>query len=267
MAQKNKDKIDKTAEDITKNLFDKTFNLNEEEQFEENDMYYKKEYFEDDDDFQNKERLENTSKNSSRKKSTKSYRKNIDEYGKKFFEDDEDDEIEKSSFGKILNFAVMVVLVISTSVLAFSLMSAKKEIETLEEENQNLLIKNQDAENKLLQDSLKNQIAELEAKNEELQNIIAKNETPNSSKNNTEAKTETTTQSKPQNNTTEKPNKTNSNNSSFSEYTVKENDSFWKISKAVYGTGSKYQLIINANNLTENSKLTPGQKLKIPKSN
>ncbi len=225
MAQKNKDKIDKTAEDITKNLFDKTFNLNEEEQFKENDMYYKKEYF----------------------------------------DDDEDDFINKEIFGKILNFAVMVVLVISTSVLAFSLMSAKKEIETLEEENQNLLIKNQDAENKLLQDSLKNQIAELEAKNEELQNIIAKNETPNSSKNNTEAKTETTTQSKPQNNTTEKPNKTNSNNSSFSEYTVKENDSFWKISKAVYGTGSKYQLIINANNLTENSKLTPGQKLKIPK--
>lgn len=49
------------------------------------------------------------------------------------------------------------------------------------------------------------------------------------------------------------------------EYTVVENDSYWKIAQKVYGDGSQYKKILEANNLTESAPVKVGQKLKIPK--
>lgn len=50
-------------------------------------------------------------------------------------------------------------------------------------------------------------------------------------------------------------------------YTVKSGDSLWKIAEAMYGNGSKYMKIFEANSdLLENpDKIFPGQELKIPK--
>lgn len=49
-------------------------------------------------------------------------------------------------------------------------------------------------------------------------------------------------------------------------YTVKSGDTLWNISKEVYGNGSKYMKIFEANTdlLTNPDKIFPGQVLKIP---
>lgn len=47
-------------------------------------------------------------------------------------------------------------------------------------------------------------------------------------------------------------------------YTVGPGDSFWSIAQKVYGNGSKYNLILQANNLTEKSTLRVGSVLIIP---
>lgn len=267
------EEINKTVENITKNLFKTTFEDNNVaiNKKETNNSYenYKSELknYEDKFSYDNDDEYEDYEDNYTTKKNK--YRKNIDKYSKEFFYDDEDDEYEDyeekgSLFFKILNISIIAALAISTSVLAFNLKATKNKVVALKEENQKLIDKNQDTENKIREDSLKNEIAELESKNMELENIINKN---NSNEIPTEKISEATSQ-----NTTKPPTQSNnnnsaSNNSTISEYTVKERDSFWKISQEVYGNGSYYQKIIEANNLTENSTLTPGQKLKIPKIN
>ena len=49
-------------------------------------------------------------------------------------------------------------------------------------------------------------------------------------------------------------------------YTVKSGDSLWKIADAMYGNGSKYTKIFDANRdiLDDPDKIFPGQELKIP---
>lgn len=49
-------------------------------------------------------------------------------------------------------------------------------------------------------------------------------------------------------------------------YTVKSGDSLWKIAEAMYGNGSKYTKIFEANRdiLDDPDKIFPGQELKIP---
>lgn len=47
-------------------------------------------------------------------------------------------------------------------------------------------------------------------------------------------------------------------------YTVQANDSYWSIAQKVYGNGSKYKLILQANNLTDKSPLRVGSVLVIP---
>ncbi len=47
-------------------------------------------------------------------------------------------------------------------------------------------------------------------------------------------------------------------------YTVQPNDSYWSIAQKVYGNGSKYKLILQANNLTEKTPLRVGSVLIIP---
>lgn len=48
------------------------------------------------------------------------------------------------------------------------------------------------------------------------------------------------------------------------DYTVQKGDSFWKIAKMVYGDGTKYTIIMTYNNANVNTKLYPGDILKIP---
>lgn len=47
-------------------------------------------------------------------------------------------------------------------------------------------------------------------------------------------------------------------------YTVQASDSYWSIAQRMYGNGNKYPLILQANNLTEKSKLRVGSVLIIP---
>lgn len=47
-------------------------------------------------------------------------------------------------------------------------------------------------------------------------------------------------------------------------YTVEPGDSFWSIAQKVYGAGSKYTLILQANNLTEKTPLRVGAVLIVP---
>ncbi|MBI5029639.1 MAG: LysM peptidoglycan-binding domain-containing protein [Chloroflexi bacterium] len=47
-------------------------------------------------------------------------------------------------------------------------------------------------------------------------------------------------------------------------YTVQSGDSLWVISQKVYGDGSKYKLIMQANDMTDQTKLRVGSVLKIP---
>ena len=46
-------------------------------------------------------------------------------------------------------------------------------------------------------------------------------------------------------------------------YIVRKGDSFWSISKRFYNTGTRYDEIIKANGLSENSKLNVGDTIKI----
>ena len=54
------------------------------------------------------------------------------------------------------------------------------------------------------------------------------------------------------------------NSSDENTYTVVEGDSFWLIAQKVYGNGAEYKKILEANHLTENSPIRPGETLKIP---
>ncbi len=47
-------------------------------------------------------------------------------------------------------------------------------------------------------------------------------------------------------------------------YTVAAGDSYWSIAQKMYGSGSKYKLILEANNLTDKSPLRVGSVLVIP---
>lgn len=272
MPRQNRDgieNIDSYSEEITKTLVQKIL-----QEDEENDQEI--EYNETYDDEENEPVKGRAASNKyyeqtySKKKSNSNYRKNIEKYGKDFFEEEDEEEdyeyYKRSSiFTKVTVAAIMVVLTITTCFLAFSLKSYKLQTLKLKEENQQLIDKTRDVEAKLLEDSLKTKINELEEKNSQLESMVAINKENNPSKVSKEPATEATTTKKPS--STLKQPSNNSNNSNNSEYIVKKNDSFWKISKAIYGNGSYYQKIIDANGLTENSQLKEGQKLIIPKIN
>lgn len=193
-------------------------------------------------------------------KSSSRHRKKIEEYGKEFFDDEEyyeddyedENQYKTSLVSKAISIAVIATLTISTSFLAFSLISTKAELKTAKEEIQEL----KDAKNKLLETSLTDASTSL--------NISENSTTENSSNHNNKQETQNNSNNlAPANNSNTTG--TNSNNSTQTEYIVKEGDTIWKISKKVYGSGANFQKILDANNLKENSVLSPGQKLIIPK--
>ena len=227
------------------------------------------EYYDEDDEYEDykpklQKRTSPNTKESSRKRTTyqnekTNYRKNIEKYGKEFFDDeyDEYDDNSPSIMGKVISFSIIIVLTISTSFLALSLISTKKEIEESKAKIQELLDSKANTESKIMEESLKNEIDSLKKENEDLKLQI----NPNSQNNKNDNTTQQTTKSSSNSNATNN----NSNNSTPSEYIVKEGDVIWNISKKVYGNGSHFQKILDANGLKENSVLKPGQKLIIPK--
>lgn len=268
--------LDDDIEDKKNNNRDNSdFNIEYEEydseQFDdEYDEYsYEDEYYDEDDEYEDykpklKKRTSPNTKESSRKRTTyqnekTNYRKNIEKYGKEFFDDeyDEYDDNSPSIMGKVISFSIIIVLTISTSFLALSLISTKKEIEESKAKIQELLDSKANTESKIMEESLKNEIDSLKKENEDLKLQI----NPNSQNNKNDNTTQQTTKSSSNSNATNN----NSNNSTPSEYIVKEGDVIWNISKKVYGNGSHFQKILDANGLKENSVLKPGQKLIIPK--
>ncbi|WP_250277656.1 LysM peptidoglycan-binding domain-containing protein [[Clostridium] colinum] len=243
-----------------------TFDL--EEDFDEDEDYnYDEDYDNEDIQPNNSKKLDHKKEpskkiNKSQNNKTK-YRKNIEIYGKDFFDDeyDEDyyDESSSSLIGKIISFSIIIVLTISTAFLAVTLISTKKELTKVNLQVKELLNNQVATENKLAEESLKSEIESLKQENERLKTVSAQQAT--------QATTEKATQETSKQTTTSKPNKNTSNTSSSSEYIVKEGDMIWTISKKVYGNGSHFQKILDANGLTENSILKPGQKLIIPKLN
>lgn len=227
-------------------------------------------YYDDNDDYKpRKTKTHSNIKEQARRKTKidnhkNHYRRNIERYGKDFFDDDYDDyddydDNSPSIIGKVISFSVIIVLTISTTFLAFSLVSTKKELEKSKAQIQELLDNKATTETKLMQESLKDEINTLKKENEDLKAQID----PNKINNTTDKTTQQTT--KPS--TTSNNSISNSNNSQASEYIVKEGDVIWNISKKVYGNGSHFQKILDANGLTEKSILKPGQKLIIPKLN
>ncbi|MFR4985995.1 MAG: LysM peptidoglycan-binding domain-containing protein [Lachnospirales bacterium] len=268
--------LDDDIEDKKNNNRDNSdFNIEYEEydseQFDdEYDEYsYEDEYYDEDDEYEDykpklQKRTSPNTKESSRKRTTyqnekTNYRKNIEKYGKEFFDDeyDEYDDNSPSIMGKVISFSIIIVLTISTSFLALSLISTKKEIEESKAKIQELLDSKANTESKIMEESLKNEIDSLKKENEDLKLQI----NPNSQNNKNDNTTQQTTKSSSNSNATNN----NSNNSTPSEYIVKEGDVIWNISKKVYGNGSHFQKILDANGLKENSVLKPGQKLIIPK--
>lgn len=268
--------LDDDIEDKKNNNRDNSdFNIEYEEydseQFDdEYDEYsYEDEYYDEDDEYEDykpklQKRTSPNTKESSRKRTTyqnekTNYRKNIEKYGKEFFDDeyDEYDDNSPSIMGKVISFSIIIVLTISTSFLALSLISTKKEIEESKAKIQELLDSKANTESKIMEESLKSEIDSLKKENEDLKLQI----NPNSQNNKNDNTTQQTTKSSSNSNATNN----NSNNSTPSEYIVKEGDVIWNISKKVYGNGSHFQKILDANGLKENSVLKPGQKLIIPK--
>ena len=267
-------------EDITKNLVKKILDDNVENNIEEDtrentdsfNIEYEKyddydEYEDYDDGYDEYE--EETERRYARREKPKNkrenqYRKNIEMYGKDFFDDEDDygyDESPSSIIGKVISFSIIIVLTISTTFLAFSLVKTKNELTEAKAQIEELLDDKVETENKIAEEALKNENESLKAENESLK--------ANSGEKSTDKATEQTTvkNNNTNNTTTGNTSSNNSNNSTVSEYIVKEGDVIWNISKQVYGNGAHYQKILDANKLTENSVLKPGQKLIIPKLN
>ncbi|KXL53918.1 LysM domain/BON superfamily protein [Anaerotignum neopropionicum] len=58
---------------------------------------------------------------------------------------------------------------------------------------------------------------------------------------------------------------TTGNNGTTTEYVVQEGDTAWSIAQKVYGNGTEYKKILDANNLKETDTIGVGTKLKIPR--
>lgn len=251
------------SEDITKRLVKKILDENINDDNEEQEEYFNisennqennfnieyEEY--DSSNFFDDEEIKSSKRSKKSKgiktKNNEHYRKNIDKYGKDFFDDedyeDDEEEYSPSIIGKVISAGVIIVLTISTAFLSINLKLTKNELEDANAQIEELIASAQNTETKITEDTLKTEIASLKEENESLKQQL----NPNYSSSDTQ--------------------NTNSNTSGSTEYIVKEGDIIWNISKNVYGNGAYYQKILDANNLTENSVLKPGQKLIIPKIN
>ena len=165
--------------------------------------------------------------------------------------------------GGVVGICLFVVLLVSTFTLTGKLSKAKKDIETFAE------LQEQNSELKLQINSLEEKIGELESEDEPkvAMNNDSEENTDGSQtdENNTAAANDTNNSTNSSTNTTNNNTTNNASTGTMDSYTVVDGDSFWTISSKVYGNGANYQKILDANGLTENDGIKPGQVLKIPR--
>ena len=165
--------------------------------------------------------------------------------------------------GGVVGICLFVVLLVSTFTLTGKLSKAKKDIETFAE------LQEQNSELKLQINSLEEKIGELESEDEPkvaMDNGSEENtDGLQTDENNTAAANDTNNSTNSSINTTNNNTTNNASTGTMDSYTVVDGDSFWTISSKVYGNGANYQKILDANGLTENDGIKPGQVLKIPR--
>lgn len=146
--------------------------------------------------------------------------------------------------GSIIGFfCIFIILFISTIFLGGSLAKSNSRIA------QSVEIEEQNSELKLKINQLEEELGKLD-------------ETPDKADEN-EAGGQSMEETLPQD---EKDESENSNAENMDTYTVADGDTFWDISKKIYGNGANYQKILDANNLKETDSIKAGQILKIPKN-
>ena len=147
----------------------------------------------------------------------------------------------KIIIGSIISFCcIFIILLVSTIFLAGSLAKSNAKI------SQSLEIEDQNSELKLKINQLDEEIAKLGGNPSE------------------KPKNADETQGADKPSGEEKEQEAN-NDLNMDTYTVVDGDTFWDISKKVYGNGANYQKILDANNMTENDRIKAGLVLKIPK--
>lgn len=252
MSKKDNDinDIDKTLENITKNLFKKTL---EEEKLQNSSL--------DNESinqnsinsinntiFYHNPKNDDTYTNNNIDTSINTTINNTDTSNNFFEKLDEEDSESRPPILKILNISVILILIISIIILTISLKSLKEDLNTLKIELDNKEV--------LLNESILNS-SNLATDIVDTTDTIDTTITTELIETTTEATTQTTT-------ATTQTATTNSNNTTTTEYTIQEGDNLWKISISVYGSGEYYQKILDANNMTEDDMLIPGETLIIP---
>lgn len=184
---------------------------------------------------------------------------NVQKHKETFFDDDfendesdENDDFKQPIILKFISIGIIIVLAISTTILAITLKNTKNELSDTKYTLKSIQDESQKVKQEILEESLRNEIASLKTENENLKNQTTSDVTKN-------------IDSKKSSNTSTQ--KVISNNNKAREYTVKEGDRVWDISKEMYGTGAHFQKILDANGLKEDSILKPNQKLIIPNIN
>lgn len=190
--------------------------------------------------------------------------RSLEKYRNDFFEDyeDEDEDEHRIYFSKIISITLLFLLTVSTVVLSINLAKTKSSLASAKLQLQELIDKQESIDGKLTEDELKEEINKLEAENTELKQSLqnsensTSNDVLNENKSNTNQEAAISSSSQSAN--------TSSNTTASGEYVIKKGDNIWNIAKNVYGDGSQYQKILDANGLTESSVLQEGDKIKIP---
>lgn len=159
---------------------------------------------------------------------------------------------------KIILCALLIISVFVITALAYKNHSYAKQLEEARGQITELQ-KNSSSTYETELEELKKQVSELTAENESLKaaNDTASDPHAVAVEILSEAQNEISTSAPADSNLSQQE-------SSGNTYTVKSGDTFWTISQSVYGDGSKFQKILDANGLNENSILNEGQTLKIP---
>lgn len=202
-------------------------------------------------------------KNSRKKSEPYKKKKNDKNLKEHYYEDEFEDgfmtnaelENEYGNNHKILKAFVFIIFLMFLAFLAFFVfrINSLNEI-VVEYESKIAELEQTDKVNALSEENIRlnEKVAALEEEKQKLKDV-------KDSAENTEVSNESTS-------TAEAGNSENvgENQNGEQTYVVQKGDSFAKISQKFYKTQNKYQLIIEANNLSNDSVLTPGQTLVIP---
>lgn len=164
----------------------------------------------------------------------------------RFFNDDNDYyDDERGGAGKVILVVLLIIAVAAAGFFGYKYIGVKGDLAQANAKLEQM----QDSEKE--KEELKLQILDLQSeidrlKAEDTQGTETTNTADPSALETPEATAETTPAS------------------TESTYTVVDGDSYWTIAQKVYGDGTKYQKILDANGLKENDSLSVGQTLKIP---